>query len=83
MRVLLCDNKTGLYHQSPDRWTNQATQATDFASSLKAVRYAEECGLADVEVFMDFDDPEYNVRLPVQEYLSRRSREPEPETSAA
>jgi hypothetical protein len=83
MRVLLCDHKTGLYYQSPDHWTNEAAQAKDFRSSAKAVVYAQECGLAEVEVFVDFDDPEYNVRLPIRHYLTQPSRKLEPEPSAA
>ncbi len=83
MRVLLCDKKTGLYFQSPDRWTSEAVEARDFRSSLKAVVFAEDRGLADAEVFMDFDDPEYNVHLPVRNYLSVQTGEPESETSAA
>ncbi len=83
MRVLLCDNKTGLYFQTPGRWTNEAALARNFESSLKAAVYAQESGLENVEVFMDFDDPEYNVHLPVRTYLGRTSGEPQTEPSAA
>ncbi len=65
MRVLLCKNKTNLYYQSPNRWVAEAAVADDFRSSLKAALFAQENGLPNVEVLLDFGDLEYNVRLPV------------------
>ena len=65
MRVLLCNNKTGLYVQPSKGWTSDAELAQDFGSSLKAALYAQEHGLEAAEVYLDFGDCEYNVSLPV------------------
>jgi hypothetical protein len=65
MRILLCDRKSGLYLKAPGQWTDQAGQACNFQSGPKAILFARENQLNEAEVFWDFDDPEYSVRLPV------------------
>ncbi len=75
MRVLLCKSKANLYYQSPNRWVAEAAAADDFRSSLEAALFARENELRNVEVLLDFDDIEYNVRLPVP--LHSRLRQPE------
>ncbi len=65
MRILLCDSKSGLFLQGPGQWTSEPELAQDFQSGPKAILFARERGLSSVEVFWDFDDPEYNVRLPI------------------
>jgi hypothetical protein len=54
-----------MFFQGKDRWTSDASQAENFQTSPKAILYASEHGLNGVEVYWDFDDPEYNVRLPI------------------
>jgi len=54
-----------MFLQGRDHWTSEASQAQDFHTSPKAILYASENGLNGVEVYWDFDDPEYNVRLPI------------------
>lgn len=65
MRVLLSDPKTGLYFKSEGLWTSDPNEACNFQSGPKAITFARENSLAQAEVFWDFDDPEYSVRLPV------------------
>ncbi len=65
MRILLCDKTTGMYYRSPSQWTAQRELAENFGASPKAIVCAREKGLQNVEVFWDFDDEEYNVRLPI------------------
>ncbi len=65
MRILLCHRQTGLFYQDPKQWTSEPEKAVDFRTSPKAIIFAREQALEDVEVFWDFDDPEYNVRLPI------------------
>jgi hypothetical protein len=69
MRVLLYDNKSGLYYQSPERWTAETESAQDFGSSLKAALFAQENAMDELEVYLDFGDYEYNVHLPVMNKL--------------
>lgn len=66
MRILLCNPASGLFFQAPDRWTECADQAEDFGSGPRAILFARDRSLHGVEVFWDFGDPEYNVRLPIQ-----------------
>jgi len=54
-----------MFFQSPAQWTSDAGHAHDFGTSPKAILYAIENGLNEVEVYWDFEDPEFNVRLPV------------------
>ena len=65
MRILLCNPVTGTFFRSPDQWIAEPELADDFQSSPRAILFARERSLQGVEVFWDFDDPEYNVRLPV------------------
>jgi hypothetical protein len=66
MRVLLLDSKTGLYFQTEGAWTMDPQQARNFGTSFRAGAFAQDYGLANLEVFLDFGDQEYNVRLPLQ-----------------
>ncbi len=66
MRVLLLNTLTGLYYQASDSWTAQPEMAKNFGSSFRAAVFAQDNGLETLEVYLDFDDHEYNVRLPVQ-----------------
>jgi hypothetical protein len=65
MRILLCDRKSGLYFKAPGEWTDEAAHACNFKSGPSAIIFARENLMNDAEVFWDFDDPEYSVRLPV------------------
>jgi hypothetical protein len=65
MRILLCNHKTGLYYQTVDSWTPDPASAQDFGSSLKAALFAQENGIGEARVYLDFGDREYNVTLPV------------------
>jgi hypothetical protein len=75
MRILLYHTPTGMFFQSPDQWTSNPESADDFKNSPKAILFARERGLTEVEVLWDFDDPEYNVRLPVNSHTQTEIRE--------
>ena len=65
MRVLL-RNETGLFLMSVEEWTSSAGSALAFASSFHAIQFAREKGLRNTEVVLSFDDPAYDITLPVQ-----------------
>ena len=65
MRVLLLDPKTGTYFQAEGAWTTDPQQARNFGTSFRAGAFAQDQGLSNLEVFLDFGDQEYNVHLPV------------------
>ncbi len=54
-----------MFFRAPDQWTARAELAENFGNSPKAILFARERALQGLEVFWDFDDPEYNVRLPI------------------
>ena len=54
-----------MFYQSPQQWTAFPDSAKNFKTSPEAIFFATQNGLKSVEVFWDFDDPEYNVRLPI------------------
>jgi hypothetical protein len=65
MRILLCDRASGLFLQTPHEWTSEARLARDFHATPKAILFANENGLKNVDLYWDFEDPEYNVHLPI------------------
>ena len=69
-RVLLCDRRTGAYLLSPDAWTAQIESAHDFVRVADALRFAYQWALNGVEVVLAFEQPEYNVRVPVEGPIS-------------
>jgi hypothetical protein len=70
MRVLLYHKETGLYFRNANNWVADVEMAEDFGSSRTAALFAEREGLGKVEVLLDFNDPEYNVYLPVDRVLN-------------
>jgi hypothetical protein len=69
MRILLLNTQTGLYFESLNSWTNNPQTAKDFQNSRQAAVFAQELCQDNLEIFLDFDDDEYNVSLPVQARL--------------
>ena len=65
MRVLLFDASKGRYWGNEDSWTDQPGQARNFGTSLKAALYAQEHSLEESEVYLDFGDTDWDVRLPI------------------
>jgi len=69
MRVLLLDPITGSYLQGDGAWTIDPHQARNFGTSFRAGAFAQDHGLGNLEVFLDFGDQEYNVSLPLQDAI--------------
>ena len=65
MRVLLKDEK-GYYYKSEEEWTSSADSAVDFKRTFAAIEFARDKGLDNAEVVLWFDNPEYDISLPVQ-----------------
>lgn len=66
MRVLLCNNRSGLYYEASGRWGADREQAYDFGDSHAAIRFAAENGLQGVELVLAYSDPALDVTLPLQ-----------------
>ena len=65
MKVLLKDEK-GYFYKCDGEWTACAGSALDFKGSLRAIMFAREKGLSNAEVVLWFDNPQYDISLPVQ-----------------
>ena len=67
MKTLLRDSQTGVYFQGIADWTSDPQEAYDFHMPERAVRFVRDAGLERVEVVFAFDDPQYNVPIPIDE----------------
>ncbi len=65
MRVVIRNIKTGLFCAGGGEWAAQAEQAQDFSTAARAISFAFEAKLKDVEVLLCFEDPRYNIRFPL------------------
>ncbi len=59
MTIIVQDTKTGLYFKEPGVWTREVTEAVDFGSSKRAIKYIKASGLWDVQVLVAFIEPAY------------------------
>ncbi len=66
MQVLLRSTRTKLYLNGADRWTPDRSGARNFVSGAQAILFAQENRLTDLEVVLAFDDPAYDVTLPLR-----------------
>lgn len=66
MRVLLCNNRSGLYYEASGRWSAAREEAYDFGDSHAALRFAAESGLKGVELVLAYNDPALDVTLPLE-----------------
>jgi len=81
MKTLLRDSQSGVYYQGIANWTSNPHEAFDFHMAERAVRFVRDAGLEQVEVVFAFDDPQYNVPIPIDErfgfqggYASRKKQ---------
>jgi len=66
VRVLLCNNRSGLYYEASGRWGADRDQAYNFGDSHAALRFAVENGLKGVELVLAYSDPAMDVTLPLE-----------------
>jgi hypothetical protein len=69
MKVLLRNTLTGNYYQGPLQWTAHPGQALDLKQMSNATQLAVASHLKNVEILLCYDQPDYNIVLPVD--LSR------------
>ncbi len=65
MRVVLRSTVTGLYYQGPSQWTPDQKEAHDFKWLSRVAKFAVETHLEKEETLLLFDDPQFNLVLPV------------------
>ena len=65
MKILLQHTRTLLYVRSNETWTRSEFEARDFQHSEKAINFAHEHNLQDVQIAVKFVDAHYDVVAPV------------------
>ena len=69
MRTLLHNKRTGGYFQGVGVWTTRISDAFDFRFTERAILFVREAKLDvnEFELILDFDAPEFNVVLPIDD----------------
>jgi len=89
MRTLLRNHRTGAYFEGISDWTTNLRDAFDFKMPERAIRFVKDAGLKAVDLVLAFDNPRYNIQLPVDERfgltgpVGRRPVEARPRASAS
>ena len=65
MKVLLRNTQTNQFYRGPDEWTPDEQEALDLKQTSRAVELIFNAGLEKVEVLLCYEDPQYNIVLPV------------------
>ena len=65
MKVFLRSTRTGWYYEGPSKWTPQQEVAQDLAQTALAVELIFEAHLENVEIFLSYDNPRYDLVLTV------------------
>jgi hypothetical protein len=65
MKVLLRNTVTNQFYQAPNAWTPDEQQALDVKQTSHAIELIFDAGLENVEVLLCYEDPRYNIVLPV------------------
>ncbi len=65
MKVLLRNRKTKLFFHGEAEWTPERALARDFRQSGRAVQFVCEHRLTDMEALLTFQDPRYDLCLPI------------------
>jgi hypothetical protein len=71
MKVFLRNTKTGWFYQGPLQWTPEQGAAFDLRQVTKAVERIFEAHLENVEILLSYDEPRYDLVLPVPASPSR------------
>jgi hypothetical protein len=64
--VLLRNILNGWYYQGPSKWSPRQQEALDLTQLAWAVEMVFKEHLENVEIVLCYDDPRYNVVLPVE-----------------
>jgi hypothetical protein len=71
MKVFIRNTQTGWYYQEPSKWTPDQGAASDLAQVARAVERIFEDHLENVEILLSYDEPRYDLVLPVPPSPSR------------
>lgn len=65
MRILLQQQRTGLYFKEGGSWTRDAGEAVDFLNSTKAIDFCMANGITGAQFVLKFDEQLYDIVLPM------------------
>jgi hypothetical protein len=71
MKVFIRNTQTGWYYQEPSKWTPEQESASNLGQVAKAVERIFEAHLDNVEILLSYDEPRYDLILPVPPSPSR------------
>jgi hypothetical protein len=71
MKVYIRNTQTGWYYQEPSKWTPDQAVACDLEQVARAVERIFEAHLENVEILLSYDEPRYDLVLPVPPSPSR------------
>jgi hypothetical protein len=71
MKVFIRNTQTGWYYQEPSRWIPDQAAACDLGQVARAVERIFEAHLENVEILLSYDEPRYDLVLPVPPSPSR------------
>jgi hypothetical protein len=71
MKVFIRNTQTGWYYQAPSAWTAEQAAACDLGQVARAVERIFEAHLENVEILLSYDEPRYDLILPVPPSPSR------------
>jgi len=71
MKVFLRSTQTGWFYQGPSQWTPEQGAALDLRQVTRAVECIFQARLENVEILLSYDDPRYDLVLPVPASPSR------------
>jgi hypothetical protein len=65
MKVYLRNTQTGWFYEGPSKWTPDQATALNLEQVARAVAHIFETHLENVEILLSYDDPRYDLVLPV------------------
>jgi hypothetical protein len=71
MKVFIRSTKNGWYYQGPSQWTSDQATAFDLRHVARAVEKIFQAHLENVEILLCYDEPRYDLVLPVPATPSR------------
>ena len=71
MKVYIRNTQTGWYFQEPSAWIPDPGAACDLGQVARAVERIFEAHLENVEILLSYDEPRYDLVLPVPPSPSR------------
>ena len=71
MKVFIRNTQTGWFFQEPSKWTPDQGAACDLGQVARAVERIFEAHLENVEILLSYDEPRYDLVLPVPPSPSR------------